>query len=325
MTAMAGSLKVQGSSRRVVVVGSANMDMVVSCDRFPKPGETVLAGQFGMYPGGKGANQAVACARLGGNVTLLAKLGKDVFRERLTDSLESNGVDISHLLIDETASTGIALITVDGTGQNEIVVVSGSNMELSPEDVRRNREIFEGAAVVLMQLEIPIETVLEAARIGRASGAKIILNPAPARELPDELLSRIDVITPNESEAELLSGIPVHDLTSAKASAEAIQARGVREVVFTLGSRGALHVADGSETSFPAYRVEAQDTTAAGDAFNGALAYGLASGRACGDAIALANAVAAFSVTRMGAQPSMPSNDEVRTFLEEHPEPELQS
>ena len=321
---MGGSLTARGSSRRVVVVGSANMDMVVSCDRFPKPGETVLAGQFGMYPGGKGANQAVACARLGGNVTLLAKMGNDVFRDRLTESLESNGVDISHLLIDETASTGIALITVDGTGQNEIVVVSGSNMELSEEDVRHNREIFEGAAVVLLQLEIPLETVMEAARIGKAEGAKIILNPAPARDLPDELLSLIDVLTPNESEAELLSGIPVRDRSSARASAEAIQARGVREVVITLGSRGAVHVA-GSETSFPAYRVDAQDTTAAGDAFNGALAFGLASGRACGDAIAMANAVAAFSVTRMGAQPSMPSNEEVRTFLEEHPEPELQS
>lgn len=315
----------QVQNKRVVVVGSANMDMVVSCERFPRPGETVLASQFGMYPGGKGANQAVACARLGGDVSLLAKMGIDMFRERLSESLGSNGVDLSHLLVDGSASTGIALITVDVSGQNEIVVVSGSNMQLTPDDVRRNSRIFDGAAVVLLQLEIPVETVLEAAKIAKSAGARVVLNPAPGRELPDELLHFVDVITPNESEAEILSGRAVRDQASALSAAKILLGRGVSDVVITLGSRGALHVCAHSSRHFPAYFVAVKDTTAAGDAFSGALAFGLATGGEVADSISLANAVAAFAVTRMGAQTSMPSGEEVNAFLEEHPEPELQS
>ena len=310
--------------RRVVVVGSANMDMVVSCERFPRPGETVLADKFGMYPGGKGANQAVACAKLGGNVALLAKMGDDMFRERLAESLGSSGVDLSHVLVHEAAPTGIALITVDRSGQNEIVVVSGSNMQLSPDDVRAHEDVFEGAAVVLLQLEIPIETVVEAARRGKSAGALVVLNPAPGRDLPDELLKNVDVITPNESEAEILSGIAVSDQATALAAAAILQKRGVSDIVITLGSRGALHVAAGSSRQFPAYEVEPVDTTAAGDAFTGALAFGLASGQEVPESIVMANAVAAFAVTRMGAQTSMPSFAELSEFLEEHPEPELQ-
>lgn len=301
----------------VVVVGSANMDMVVSCDRFPKAGETVLGSDFGMYPGGKGANQAAACARLGGDVRFIARMGRDVFRERLEDSLRDKGIDLSHVVMDEEAPTGVAVITVDRSGENQIIVASGSNMRLTPEDVRANASAFRGAGVVVLQLEIPLETVVEAARQGKKSGAKVILNPAPARELPEELLRQIDVLTPNESEAAMLSGVPVHDEESAEAAARVLLGRGVRHVILTMGVRGALLVTPSELHHFPAHQVEAVDATAAGDAFTGALAFSLARGDGIEEAIELAGGVAAFSVTRMGAQTSMPSREEVKEFLTE--------
>lgn len=299
----------------VAVVGSANIDLVVSCDRFPKAGETILGRDFGMYPGGKGANQASACARLGAEVHFLAKVGRDAFRDRLMESLRATGIDPSHVLVDEEAPTGVALITVDGRGQNEIIVVSGSNMRLSPEDVRANDEIFEDASVVGLQLEVPLETVMEAARTGKRAGAAIILNPAPARQLPDGLLRHVDFLTPNESEASLLSGVEVIDTESAERAARILLDRGVRCVIVTLGAGGALLVREDGSRQFPAYRVDSVDTTAAGDAFNGALAHGLGLGQSVEDAIDHANGVAAFAVTRMGAQTSMPSSKELESFL----------
>ncbi len=301
----------------VVVVGSANMDMVVSCDRFPNDGETVLGSDFGLYPGGKGANQASACARLGGEVRFVARMGQDVFRDRLEESLLEKGIDLSHVVIDEEQPTGVALITVDSSGENQIIVASGSNMRLAPEDVRANAEAFDGASVVVLQLEIPLETVIEAARQGKASGAQVILNPAPARDLPEELLAEIDVLTPNESEAALLSGLSVTDVDSAEAAGRALLERGVRQVIITMGSQGALLVGPSSSRHFPAHQVRAVDATAAGDAFTGALAYGLARGDAIEEAIVLAGSVAAFSVTKKGAQTSMPAIEEVRSFLAE--------
>src|SRR5690606_6258688 len=299
----------------VVVVGSANMDMVVSCRRFPEPGETVMGTDFGMYPGGKGANQAAACGRLGGRVRLIARMGRDVFRDRLSESLGEKGIDLSHVILDDAEPTGVALITVDSTGENEIIVVGGSNMRLSPRDVRTHRAAFEQAGVVALQLEIPLETVIEAARQGKQAGAQVILNPAPARELPDELLELVDVLTPNESEAELLSGVSVTDTASAEAAARALMERGGRCVIITLGAQGALLVTESQSRSFEALQVQAIDATAAGDAFTGALAYGLSRGETVEDAIERAIAVSAFAVTRMGAQTSMPSPEELDAFI----------
>lgn len=290
------------------------MDMVVSCNQFPRPGETILAGDFGMFPGGKGANQAVAAAKLGGDVYFLCKMGQDVFRENLMKSLRQDGVRLDYVLTDAEAPTGIALITVNCDGQNQIVVVSGSNMKLAPDDVRDHRDVFGRVGVLLLQLEIPVDTIEAAVGLAQAQGATVILNPAPARALPDTLLRQVDFLTPNESEAELLTGVAVHDEASAARAGRQLLARGVGHVLVTLGERGVLLVTPEGERHFPAHVVQAVDTTAAGDAFNGALACALAEGRALDEAIAFANTVAAFSVTRRGAQPSMPTPEELASF-----------
>lgn len=308
----------QEAGPAVLVVGSANMDMVVRCEQFPRPGETVFGGEFGMYPGGKGANQAVACARLGGTVFFLGKMGEDVFRDQLAAGLRRDGVRLDHLLVDPETPTGIALITVAGDGQNEIIVVSGSNMKLSPADVEARRDVFAAARIVLLQLEVPLETVCRAAELAREAGATVILNPAPARPLPAALLSRVDYLTPNETEAELLTGVAVTDEASAERAARGLLDRGVGRVVVTMGEKGALLVEPGGSRLFAARPVQAVDTTAAGDAFNGALAHALAEGRALEDAIPFANTVAAFAVTRKGAQTSMPAAADLAAFAAGH-------
>lgn len=305
-----------GETDTVLVVGSANMDMVVSCDRFPQPGETLLARDFGMYPGGKGANQAVACAKLGGHVNFLGKMGHDGFRERLVGSLEQDGVGLSHLLTDPEAPTGIALITVDSNGQNEILVVSGSNMKLTPADLEAKHGLFAEVPVVLLQLEIPLATIQKAVELASASRAIVILNPAPAQPLPASLLRGVDVLTPNETEASILTGRSVEDEASAEAAARHLLEMGVGTVIITLGAKGALLVTPEETRSFPTRQVRAVDTTAAGDAFNGALAFALARGQALEEAVPFANTVAAYSVTRNGAQTSMPSQEEIAAFIE---------
>ena len=304
----------------VLVVGSANMDLVVSCDRFPQPGETILAGDFVMNPGGKGANQAVAAAKLGGEVFFLGKVGRDVFGEQLRASLARDGVRLDHLLTDGDASSGIALITVNAEGENEIIVVSGSNMRLTPADVDAHRSAFTRAGVVLVQLETPIETVERVAEIAREEGKRLILNPAPARSLPPGLLRRIDVLTPNETEAAFLSGLPVTDAASAERAGRRLLEQGVGTVVVTLGRDGALLVGPDAVRHFPARLVRAVDTTAAGDAFSGALALALATGQPLDEAIRFAGAVGTLAVTRMGAQQAMPTRDEVERFLQENGE-----
>lgn len=311
----------KATSGPVLVVGSANMDMVVSTARFPRPGETVLADEFGMYSGGKGANQAVACARLGGDVTILAKLGTDIFADQLSESLTSDGVRLDHVFTDETSTTGIALITVDQSGQNEIVVVSGSNMKLTPGEIESKVALFDRSGIVMLQLEIPLETVVRAAQLAKDCGAEVILNPAPAAELPGELLNAVDYITPNESETQLLTGLPVEDYESSVAAARVLIERGVGHVILTLGERGVVHVSEDEDRSYPASDVEVVDTTAAGDAFNGALAFALNRGDCLEDAVPFANAVAGYCVTRMGAQASMPSFDELEQFNQERPRP----
>ncbi|MEX0599093.1 MAG: ribokinase [Rhodothermales bacterium] len=304
----------------VLVVGSANMDLVVKTSRFPRPGETVLGREFGMYAGGKGANQAVACARLGGDVVFVACMGRDVFRDRLFESLTRDGIDLSHVRVDEEASTGVALITVDESGQNEIVVASGSNMHLRAEDMTAHEELFDAADVLLLQLEVPMETVVRAARMASRCGTRVILNPAPAAELPEELFQVVDYLTPNESEAEILSGHRVDDYASAARAAGALVDRGVPNVIVTLGSRGALYAGVRGVRSYAAYPTVSVDTTAAGDAFSGAIAFALSRGDDVEKAVAFANAVAACCVRRMGAQTAMPTLDEVDQFIADRPD-----
>jgi ribokinase len=300
----------------IVVVGSANMDMVVLTKRFPEPGETVFGGTFGMFPGGKGANQAVCAAKLGGRVYFIGKMGRDVFRDKLLDSMKHDGVRLGRLTTDPHDSTGIALITVDGGGQNEIVVVSGSNMKLLPSDIERERSVFASVKVLLLQLEIPIPTVVKAARLAKERAVTVVLNPAPARKLPASLLKMVDYITPNETELHHLTSMPVSSIRGVERAAQRLLASGIRTVLVTMGAKGCLMVREGATKLFPAHKVKPVDTTAAGDAFNGALAFALASGYSLEEAIALANSVAAFAVTRMGAQSSMPTMNELRTFLD---------
>lgn len=297
-----------------VVVGSANMDLVATVERFPQPGETLLGRAFAAIPGGKGANQAVCCAKLGGKVQFVGKMGKDRFRDQLVKCMKSDGVMLGHTMTDAGAPTGIALITVDASGQNEIIVISGSNMRLTPRDIDAHRSIFAGGGVLLLQLEIPLNTVIRAAMLARKAGLHVILNPAPARELPDTLLRAVDFLTPNETEAGILSGITVDSLTAAEEAAKILVTRGVGTVIMTLGAEGSLMVSRTGTSRFPARKVRAVDTTAAGDAFNGALAYALTNGSAIGEAIPFANDVASLSVTRFGAQSSMPTLAEVRRF-----------
>lgn len=301
--------------RGILVVGSANMDLVVTAERFPRPGETMFGRTFGMFPGGKGANQAVAAARLGGQVAFIGKMGRDVLRDDLCKSLKRDGVCLEALSVDPHASTGMAMITVDGSGQNEIVVVSGSNMSLSPAEVERGRSYFHRAGVVLLQLEIPLPTVARAAKLARESGAEVILNPAPARSLPVSLLRLANYLTPNETELGQLTGKRTGTAAAIESAARALVAKGVGHVIVTLGSKGALLVTREGSVRFPGRKVRAVDTTAAGDAFNGALAFALATGQRIEKAIPFANAAAAVSVTRIGAQKSMATLDEVRAMV----------
>lgn len=300
----------------VLVIGSANMDLVVFTERFPAPGETLLGKQFAMFPGGKGANQAVCCARLGSKTLFIGKMGNDLFREMLCRSMERCGVNLEHLLIDPAEPTGVALITVDQRGQNQIVVASGSNMKLSPADIKNKKALFPAVKLVLAQLESPLETVMASARLAKENGCIFILNPAPAAHLSPELLELVDFLTPNETELEIISGMAVPDPETAAKAARILLNRGVGHVIVTLGEKGALLVDHSMETLFPARKVAVVDSTAAGDAFTGALAHSLANGAELIEAIEFANAVGSFSVTRKGAQSAMPSLQEINVFIQ---------
>lgn len=299
---------------RVVVVGSSNTDMVVKCSHLPRPGQTVTGGTFVMVPGGKGANQAVAAARLGAQVTFVARVGSDSFGQAAIAGYRAEGIDTTYIVHDPESHTGVALIIVDEHGENLIAVASGANHRLGPEDVRRAKAAIVAADVLLVQLEIPLAAVEEAVRLARESGVPVILNPAPAVPLPDELLRQITYLTPNESEAEGLTGLPVRDETTAAAAAAELRRRGAEYVIITLGPRGALVVGPQGQTLVPAYQVSAVDTTAAGDAFSGALAAAVARKIPLAEAVEYATKAAAISVTRMGAQPSLPTHAEVEAF-----------
>jgi len=300
---------------RITVVGSSNMDLVVKSQRIPAVGETILRGDFIMVPGGKGANQAVAAAKLGADVSFVARLGRDIFAAHSFANFKEVGVNTKYVLETDDAPSGVALIMVDEKGNNSIVVAPGANARLTPEDVESARDDIATSGAVVAQLEVPIETVEAAARLAESLSVPFVLDPAPACELSAELLARVSVLTPNESEAQLLTGIEVTDETSARKGCEALLSRGVGKVILTMGSQGYL-LADADSAEFVAsHKMDAVDSTAAGDAFTGSLAVGIARGKTLADAAAYANCVAALSVTRMGAQPSMPTLEEVVEFM----------
>ncbi len=301
-------------AQRIVVVGSSNTDMIIKLDRIPKPGETRLGGEFVTAAGGKGANQAVAAARAGGKVALIGRVGNDIFGEQALAGLIDNGINVDHVQYDDSPS-GVALIFVAEDGENSIGVASGANARLSPADVRRAKDVIAAADVVVMQLETPLDTVQAAADCADANGALVILNPAPAQPLPDELLNKVSILTPNESEAELLTGITVDSDASCDRAADELLRKGVETVIITLGSRGAYVASATVRQRVPGFDVKLVDTTAAGDTFNGALAVAWAEGMPMIDAVRFANAAGALAVTRMGAQPSAPHRAEIEDLL----------
>ena len=298
-------------SSKIAVLGSTNTDMVITGRKIPVPGETVSGGKFLMNPGGKGANQAVAVARLSakkGACTFIAKVGNDLFGRDTAARLKRDGI-VPRLVVDAEEPSGTALILVDSKGQNVISVALGANGTLSPSDIEPFRKDIEGASALVMQLETPTETVEWAAKAAREKGVTVILNPAPAKKLPKSLYRLVDWITPNETEAEILTGVKVVDAQSAAKAAAVLKRRGVGHVVITMGSKG-VYCAE-CDTIFPCRKVKAVDCVAAGDTFNGAFAVALAEGKNCADAIAFAQKAAAISVTRHGAQSSVPFRREI--------------
>lgn len=300
---------------QVVIVGSSNSDMVVRVPHLPRPGETVLGGEFLTAAGGKGANQAVAAARLGASVAFIARIGCDALGDQALADLRREGIDVRHVSRDPRARSGVALINVSDTGENSIAVAPGANARLTSGHIKKSSRVFTGHGPLLVQLETPLDTIVTAVELARRSGMPVILNPAPARELPDSLLRKVSIITPNQTEAELLTGIRVTDETNAEAAANDLRARGVSTVIITLGAKGAFVVAPDGARRVAGFPVKAVDTTAAGDVFNGALATALAEGRMLNDAVRFANAAAALSVTRKGAQPSAPRRRAVERLL----------
>lgn len=282
-------------------------------ERLPVPGETIIGRQFLMASGGKGANQAVAAARLGADVTLIARVGNDVFGQNALTGFRTEGISTEWITQDASTPSGVALILVDSTGENVIVVAPGANAQLRPEHVRQAQAAIQTASVLLLQLEVPVDTMLEAARTAHASGVRVILNPAPAQALPEELVRLADVITPNQTEAAILAGAQGED-KPPEALAQRLLAMGAGAVAMTLGAEGALLVTKEGAERVASPKVKAVDATAAGDAFNGALAVGLAEGLTLKEAAAFAVKAAAISVTRAGAQPSLPTRTEVLAF-----------
>ncbi|MGI8743500.1 MAG: ribokinase [Bryobacteraceae bacterium] len=305
---------------QITVVGSLNMDFVVSVDRLPSPGETVLGRDFRMFPGGKGANQACAAGRLGGrsvNTRMIGRVGHDIFADHLKASLAAAGVDVGHVHATRSQSTGVALIWVDRSGQNSIVVASGANHALFASEVPAMRSALRGSQFALFQLESPLDTVSAALQLARAEGVQTILDPAPAQPLTLELLKSVDILTPNETEASILLGLKPGAIAVADAPAIAGRLRemGPKRIVLKLGEQGCFYLDGEREIQSPGFSVKARDTTGAGDTFNAALAVALAQEYPLEAALRFANAAAAISVTRVGAQASIPTREEVAAFL----------
>lgn len=298
---------------RILVIGSSNTDMTVRSATLPKPGETVLGGNFRMGPGGKGANQAVAARLLGGEVTFVCKLGRDMFGEGASKHYESCGLDTSKILWSDKPS-GVALITVDSKAENSIVVASGANADMTVTDIDSVADIIKSSGILLLQLEIPMDAVVHAAEIAYNAGVQVVLNPAPAASLPAELLKCVSILTPNETEASAISGIDINNFETAAAAAERLKGMGVREVIITMGSRGSV-VCDGDCTFVPAVKVNAVDTTAAGDTFCGGVCVALSEGKDLLEAVKFATAASSIAVQRPGAQDSIPNRCEVDKLL----------
>jgi ribokinase len=298
----------------IVVVGSINMDLVVRAPRIPSPGETILGSYFRTFPGGKGANQAVAAARLGGHVKMVGRVGNDSFGSTLLAAMQADGIDTTYVQQTEGVSTGVALITVSDEGQNNIVVVPGANSSLTPEDIRAAATVFDGAEAVVVQLEIPMDTVKEAVHLACGHGVQVILNPAPAQPLDESLLAEVDYLIPNEVELLQITG-----MQSIAQAAASIKSMGFCSLIVTLGKEGVLVMHNSLSWRILPHEVEVVDSTAAGDAFVGAFAVRLTEGKTAQDAAAWGNAAGALAVTRAGAQPSLPTRVDLEAFAENHP------
>lgn len=294
------------SLNKIVVIGSSNTDMVIKADKLPGPGETVLGGNFMTFFGGKGANQAVAAARSGGDVIFITKIGKDLFGQQSLENYSKENIDISHIFQDINQPSGVALITVDKNGENSIAVASGANATLKIEDIQKVEDVIVNANVLLMQLEIPIETVEYAAKLANNSKIKVVLNPAPAIHISDELLSNVHVVIPNRNEAENLSGIIIDDWETAKKAANAISSRGVSNVIITLGSAGVFVKEGDNYYKIESTKVNVVDTTGAGDTFCGVFSVAISQGKSILQAVEVANIAAGIAVSRPGAQNSIP-------------------
>ena len=291
---------------KIIVVGSSNTDMVIQSERIPRPGETILGGSFFMNPGGKGANQAVAAARLGGDVHFICKVGQDVFGDMARQQFENEGMHTEFVMSDANLPSGVALINVDAQGENSITVASGANGALHTTDIDQAEGIFESGDVLLIQLETPLETVWHAIKKAHKKGLKVILNPAPAAEIPDEIYPYIYTLTPNETETELLTGVSIDSLAKTQEAAHILLNKGLKHLIITMGSQGAYYQSAETKLFIPTKPVQAVDTTAAGDCFNGALAVSISQAKDWEPAIQFACEAATRSVTKMGAQASMP-------------------
>ena len=300
---------------KVLVVGSYNVGLTVLGPRIPVVGETVLGSHFDMGPGGKGSNQAIAIARLGGDVAFLAKVGDDIFGRAAMELFDREGIDTSYVSVDGSAHTGAGIIFVDEDGHNAIGVAPGANSLLTAEELVRRRHLFEQCDILLVQFEIPLPTVYQAVRMAKDAGATVIVNPAPAQRIDEECLPLIDVLTPNETETQILTGMEITDRRSAIEAGRRLLGWGVKSVILTLGKDGAVLLSDGSVEAFDSYEVQAVDTTGAGDAFNGGLAWALAAGRDMAEAIRLGSKVAALSVTQVGVVPGLPTMEQVRAHF----------
>lgn len=296
------------------VLGSMNMDLVTRVRQFPRPGETLMGSSFQTYPGGKGANQAVALARLGAAVSFVAARGNDVLGAQYEQVLIREGIARDSVAVVDGVSTGTATIVVNAAGENFVLVVPGANASVTPEFVQNRLATLDGSSILLMQLEIPLESVIRGAQLARQAGARVILDPAPARDLPDELLQTVDILTPNETEAQLLTGVDTRDTAGIRRAGETLLARGAGRVIIKAGDRGAFVCGPQGFTQVPAFAVRAVDTVAAGDSFNAGLAYALAEGVEPAEAVRFANAVAGLSTTKEGAQSAMPSLTEVESL-----------
>ena len=298
------------TKRNILVIGSSNTDMTVKTRELPRPGETVLGGVFTMGAGGKGANQAVAARRLGGDVKFICKVGRDIFGDNSIAHYENEGLDTGGIIRSELPS-GVALISVDEKAENCIVVASGANADVTEADIEASKEAIEKCGILLLQLEIPVPAVLKAAKMAHEAGAMVVLNPAPACPLQDELFKYIDLFIPNETELSTFSGLPVSDKESAAKAAALMQGKGVGKLIVTMGSKGSLICEGGPEVFVPARKVKAVDTTAAGDTFCGALCVALSEGKTLEEAAAFATAASALTVQKMGAQDSIPFRKDI--------------